>query len=223
MTHALDTQRNSFFYKVANHSELFRVGGSYLEDFKKGVKSFAITSLGQPASQQKTILGLASFFDHQLDLKIGIISDNLFLGPFKTIVQASSATEMELNNGQGKIAVHRFHGHFSFIDLEDLIDQAYVPESDFPQTLKALIAQFDLVFWDVPELHKIHSAREDYDAIISCFEGLSIIVAKGHTRKEDIERVHSFFEGYGIPLKGFLLETPKIAAKKSRWWQGWFA
>jgi hypothetical protein len=31
-----------FFYKVSNHHELFKIGQSFYEDFKNGIKSFAI-------------------------------------------------------------------------------------------------------------------------------------------------------------------------------------
>ena len=73
-------KKNKYFYKVRNHHELFKIGSSFYNDFKMGVKSFAISSTGYPQSQQNSILGLASFFDHKEDVRIGIVSNNLNQG-----------------------------------------------------------------------------------------------------------------------------------------------
>ena len=77
------------FYKVSNHLELFKVGTSFYKDYKEGFKSFAISSTGYHSSQQQTILGLASFFDHtKEDLKILVLSENLLTGTFQEVVSA---------------------------------------------------------------------------------------------------------------------------------------
>ena len=75
---------NRYFYKVSNHHELYKIGASFYADYTDGMKSFAISSTGYPQSQQNSILGLASFFDHKDDLRIAIISDNLKEGSSKT-------------------------------------------------------------------------------------------------------------------------------------------
>jgi len=224
----------TYFYKVKNHHELFRVGQSYLNDYNNGVRSFAISSLGYQASQQRTILGLASFFDHQdslkENLKIGIISDNLFLGPFKTIVQSSSAKGMMLNTSTAskvQILVHSFYGHFDFVDLNELIGFANMPDSTFDELIKEFLGQFDLVFWDVPELHKIQTERSSYYPMIMCFDSLTIIVAQGQTRREEVDRIRTFFGGYGINLKGLILDEPgnpraNNPETKRPWWKRWF-
>src|SRR4051812_7470874 len=75
----IETKKNKptdFFYRVSNPGELAKIGQSYLEDFKTGIKSFAISSTNYKASQQRTVLALASYFDHLYDMKILIISDS---------------------------------------------------------------------------------------------------------------------------------------------------
>ena len=218
-----------YFYKVSNHHELYRVGASFLQDFKKGVKSFAISSVGYQTSQQRTILGLASFFDHQEDLKICIISDNLYLGAFKEIVQASLPRELNLTESKSPVLVYGFYGHFDFIDMNSLVELGCGPNVNFNEFLDELVEKFDVVFWDVPELHRIQSEREQFFPIVMRFESLSIIVAKGHTGREELEEIRSFFMGYGINLKGLLLDTQQAegvshatARKKMPWWKRWF-
>ncbi len=216
------------FYKVSNHHEVYRVGASYLADYVDGIKSFAISSLGYQASQQRMILGLASYFENKKKMKIGIISDNLFLGAFKTVVQSSKVIEVSGGGKTPMILVHRFHEHFDFLDLNELIEQAKSPGVDFYDLLKEVMSLFDLVFWDVPELHKIETSRVQYFPIVKCFESLSIIVAKGYTRREEVTQIRNFFSGYGINLKGLLLDEPrsprtedKISMTKRPWWKIW--
>jgi|GEM_PF-563777 len=205
-----------YFYKVANHHELFRIGTSYFQDFKKGVKSFAISSTGYQASQQRTILGLASFFDHQEELRIAIISDNLFLGSFKDLVQASKTTELHIDASKSPLEVHSFYQHFEFIDLNLIVEQGTDPEVNYDEFLDAFIDSFDVIFWDVPELFKIQNEKEIFFPIVMRYESLSIIVAKKNTGQEELEKVRSFFMGYGINLKGLLLDTIKeVAEEKS--------
>lgn len=112
---------NKYFYKVANHHELFKIGRSFHTDYINGVSSFAIASTGYQTSQQKTILGLASFFDHKEDLRIGIISDNLYDCVFKNIVKTSERFYYEYDDTDVKVEIHNFHDHFEFIDFNKLI------------------------------------------------------------------------------------------------------
>jgi len=218
-----------YFYKVSNHHELYRVGASFLADYKKGVKSFAISSVGYQTSQQRTILGLASFFDHQQELKICILSDNLYLGAFKEIVQASLPREMQLKESKTPMLVYGFYGHFDFIDINALVETGCSAGVNFREFLDELLDQFDVIFWDVPELHRIQSEREQFFPLVMRFESLSIIVAKGQTERGELEEVRSFFMGYGINLKGLLLDTQKTDGssdapqrKKKAWWKRWF-
>ena len=218
-----------FFYKVSNHHELYRVGTSFLHDFNKGIKSFAISSVGYQTSQQRTILGLASFFDHQQKLKICILSDNLYLGAFKEIMQASLPREVQLKESKSPVLVHGFYGHFDFIDINALIDIGRDLGVNFRELLDELLEQFDIIFWDVPELHRIQSEREQFFPLVMRFESLSIIVAKGQTERGKLEEVRSFFMGYGINLKGVLFDTQSagnacnaLEIKKRAWWKRWF-
>ncbi len=223
-----------FFYKVTNHHELFKIGTSFYQDFKKGVKSFAISSTGYQQSQQRSILGLASFFDHEEDFKICIISDNLYHGAFKEIISATTSESIDLPSRPTPLDCKRFYNHFDFIDMNLLTEMTHHPEVDYFAALDELVDEYDLVFWDVPELHRIQPEKESYFPIIMKFDSLSIIVAQCATSTSDIEEVRSFFLGYGINLKGFLLDPQRsekgeppttsepISKEKKSWWKGLF-
>jgi hypothetical protein len=207
---------NRYFYKVSNHHELFKIGRSFYTDYLAGVKSFAITSTGYQTSQQKTILGLASFFDHKEDLKIGIISDNLKQGAFKDIVSISKTVKYDYWGPDKFIEIKSFYNHFEFINLDQLLKLARDNDlGEYDEVFDHVVDLYDIVFWDVPELHKFQVDSEGYFPVIMKFESISIIVAQSLTKKSDIEDIKKFFLGYGINLKGLLLEDKKTEDENS--------
>ena len=207
---------NRYFYKVSNHHELFKIGRSFYSDYMAGVKSFAITSTGYQTSQQKTILGLASFFDHKEDLKIGIISDNLQQGAFKDIVSISKNVAYDYWGKEKVINIKSFYNHFEFIHLDELMKLANDSDlGEYDEVFDQVVDLYDIVFWDVPELHKVQVDSEGYFPVIMKFESISIIVAQSLTKKSDIEDIKKFFLGYGINLKGLLLEEKKSEEEQS--------
>lgn len=226
---------NRYFYKVANHHELFKIGRSFYKDYLSGVKSFAITSTGYQSSQQNSILGLASFFDHKEEgLKIAIISDNLFLGAFKDIVSISQKHYLPIFKDGKDCEVLGFYGHFDFIDLTQLLDYANDCETEaYDEIFDSVVDHYDIVFWDVPELYKIQKNSERYFPVIMKFESLSIIVAQSLSSAKDVEEIKTFFLGYGINLKGLLLDavqaktesmvktenSSKTDSVKKPWWR----
>jgi hypothetical protein len=231
---------NRYFYKVSNHHELFKIGRSFYNDYMAGVKSFAITSTGYQTSQQKTILGLASFFDHKEDLKIGIISDNLNQGAFKDIVSISKTVQYDYFGPDKSIEIKSFYNHFEFLDLLEILKLANDRElGEYDDVFDQIVDLYDIVFWDVPELHNIQIDSEKYFPVIMKFESISIIVAQSLTKRSDVEDIKKFFLGYGINLKGLLLEEKtsleksgekpinnkekaKKVTKKKFWWQRFF-
>jgi hypothetical protein len=219
---------NKYFYKVSNHHELFKIGSSFFEDYKRGVKSFAVGSTGYQASQQNSILGLASFFDHKEDIKIGIVSDNLKEGAFSEIVSISKKSKLELGDTDEPCTYYSFYKHFDFFDLDELIE---ISNSDgalrYEEVFDSLVDEYDIIFWDVPDLSKIKKDSEKYFPVIMKFESLSIIVAQSLSNSKDIKDIKNFFIGYGISLKGLLFDTKlkenmeiaQAELEKKPWWR----
>lgn len=204
-------KRTRFFYKVENHQELFRIGASYLKDYNSGIKSFAIGSTGYHTSQQKTIMGLASFFDHHDDLKIAIVTENLNQGYFSEIVDLELTHDVYLND-EIMFNVTTFHNHFDFILLEDfLLNEKHAEDNEEEQELiDDFLDSYDVIFWDVPEIHKIQSSPQIYFPILERFETLSLIVAQSLTKKEEVDHIVSFFGDYGVTLKGLLMDNKEV-------------
>ena len=207
---------SKYFYRVSNHHELFKIGRSFYSDYLSGVKSFAITSTGYQTSQQKSILGLASFFDHKEDVKIGIVSDNLNQGAFKDIVSISKKVNFDFFGLADNITIYSFFNHFEFINMDDLLDITNQGAMvDYDEVFDQVVDMYDVIFWDVPELHKIQINAERYFPIIMKFESISIIVAQALSKRSDIDEIKRFFLGYGINLKGLLLAEKTGGEKKT--------
>lgn len=200
-------KRSKFFYQVENHQELFKIGASYYKDYESGIRSFAIGSTGYQASQQKTIMGLASFFDHQKDLKIAIVTESLSNNYFSHIVENEESHEVYISDNLS-FNVTTFHNHFDFILLDEfLINLRETEDSDDErEMIENFLESYDVVFWDVPEIYKLQASTQIYIGMLEKFESLTLIVAQSLSKKEEIDHMVSFFSDYGVTLKGLLMD-----------------
>ena len=209
------------FYSVNNHQALFKVGQSFYDDFKSGIKSFAITSDGCQVSQQRSILGIASFLDQKETLKIAVVSDNMTHGAFRELVLASEHETIHADDTE--IDVHSFYGTFDFIDLKKLLYcKNSTSEAEFDQMLNVIYDHYDVIFWDVPKFEIIEEGRNEYFPIMNKFESLSFVAVKGESVNSRIEEITEFYKGYGIKIKGVLIEEGsenKVETKKKSIWK----
>jgi hypothetical protein len=222
------SKNNNLFYKVENHNELFKLGSSYLNDFNNGLKSFAIGSTGYENAQQKTILGLASFFDHYSDYRICIISDNLFKSTFKDIISSAKKGALNFGSDDMEVPIFNFHGHFDFIDLNILLGLGIgVNDREYEKKLEDIVSYYNIVFWDLPDLSKIKNEGKNYYSMIRCFDSLSIVVSASNCNEKDIENIRTFFQSYSINIKGLVFDAGTSEEEESNkvkipWWKRLF-
>ena len=204
------TKRSKFFYEVANHQEFFKMAGSYYSDFQKGIKSFAFSSTGYHSSQQKCILGVASFFDHREDPSILIVSENLTQGAFKPVMDETFECSFPFSSEEeiDTLQVHSFYDHFDLMNLDTFLKLENNNETGLDQyeVVDQVFSSYDLVLWDVPHLNKIQESPEFYYPMIMKFDYLSVIVSHSKSKEKDIKSVIDFYSDYGIQLKGFLVD-----------------
>ncbi len=204
----------AFYYEVHNHHELFHLGKMYFEDMQAGVKCFAIGSLGYKTSQQRAILGLTSYFDLQKNLKVGIVSDNLYCGVFKSIISHCQLVPEFIPGSNLKIDIHQFADHFDFIDMNDILLLSDEEPKCFYSILDKFIATHDLVFFDVPDLGRIKRKFYHYRPLLSYFESLSIVVVKKMSDATYLNEIIDFYEGHGINLKGVVIDSKASAGNE---------
>lgn len=211
-----------YFYRISNHEELFRVGKSFLQEVQKGAKSFAFTSTGYKNSQQKTILGLCCYFDQNANYKIAIISDHLSQGVLSELVNLSTPNTYSIENGEDAIEYKSFHHHFDFIDYSELSKfyDNHLYTKNFEVEVKKILGNYDLIFWDIPEIEKMKNHPHFHYRISHLYESLTVIVSQNTTTGKQIESVKSFFSNYNINLNGVLFDSvcstdkPKSSTRK---------
>jgi hypothetical protein len=208
----------NYFYRITNHEELFRMGKSFLEELKKGVKNFAFTSTGYKNSQQKTILGLCCYFDQNDNYKIAIISDHLSYGVFNDFVESSSVNSYQIGNGQDRARYHSFHHHFDFIDYSEFAKfySNHLYTKTFDLELNKILDKYDIVFWDIPEMDKIKANPHFHYRISPFYESMTVIVSQDHSTGKQIENIKKFFNNYNIDLSGVLFDTTSVEQTKRK-------
>lgn len=213
---------SDYFYQVSNPSELARIGDSFLVDFQNGIKSFAISSTNYKASQQRTCLALASYFDHLFDMNILIISDTLNKGVFTDVMAVKNVEAMKIPLTERTIEINHFYHHFDLVDLNKLfkMSPADKPSFDFEVTVQNLLKRYDVVFWDTPIINTYKNNTNIYNHIVSYFESLTIIVSQEVSSAKDVNDIHKYFTGLGVNVKGVLFDKIELQTKtekKKKW------
>lgn len=198
-----------YFYRISNHEELFRIGRGFLQQVQKGVKSFAFTSIGYKNSQQRTILGLCCYFDQSANYKIAIISDHLAQGVFGEIVDLSTPNSYSIDDGADSVNYKSFHHHFDFIDYSELSKfyDNHLYTKNFEVEINKILGNYDLVFWDIPEMEKIKNHPHFHYRISHLYESMTVIVSQNTTSGKQIESVKRFFSNYNINLNNVLFNS----------------
>ncbi len=188
------------YYQIMDPDNLSAVGLPYLEDFRRGIKNFAFCSTNYKASQQRTIVALASYFEHLFDLKILIVSDSLLKGMFKDFIRAGKNVRINLNHPDLNAEIVQFYHHFDFFDIG--LERSYTKE-----VMQNVLSQYDLIFWDTPMLSQHHETHTILKKIAHNFESVSIVVPPSASRGNGIEELKKHFESFGINIAGVLLKN----------------
>ena len=207
-----------YFYKIANHEELFRIGKGLLEEVTKGVKSFAFTSTGYKNSQQKAILGLCCFFDQNANYKIAIVSDNLSHGVFSDLVESSSLNSYTMGNGEDIVRYKSFHHHFDFIDYSEFTKfyENHLYTKNFDAEMTKVLSNYDIVLWDTPEMEKIKQNSHFHYRVSHFYDSMTIIVSQNNSSGKQVEFIKNFFGNYNINLNGVLFDTSGLKEQSKR-------
>jgi len=181
-----------FNFEVESESEVFDLAKTYQKDINEGMRSIAISSMGYRTSQQKILLGIATYYALVQGKSVLIISDLIDCGVFKDYV--------ELANRRTLKGVEYFElENFNFVSLKNVKYLA-------AKNLKSFTNTFDLSFTDVPDLIEIKKKPESYSEILSLTEVLSVVSFKNKNTLLESEEIFNYFEKFGIDLKGTLIE-----------------
>ena len=196
---------NDFYYKAKNHKDLFKVGNSYFDDVKAGLKSFCFTSINAKTEQEKTIFGISAFFNYHSELNVTIITDSI-----KDSYYLEHITQPERKTR--KVLDEDIHLEFYYVDGITIIEMNELKsvgnslqKYTFSEFLEDIIKVSDLVLWDLPHIKDMDIDKETYFPITMLVENVSIIVQPENTKLNDIEHMLEYYSKYSIDVKGMIL------------------
>ncbi len=198
----------SYFSRFSNHDELFRIGKSFMDDFKLGIKNFAITSSGYKNSQQRTALAIVCYFDYVDQYKIAIVSDQLKHAVFHDLLKDSVLKEHQLSHYGDSVQYHSFQHQVDFIDYNEImkIYDQHLYSKTFDFEIKTILDQYDIVLWDTPEIDKMKLNLQFHYRISHFYESLTMIVSPNASSGKKVDIVKKFFNNFNVRMSRVLLE-----------------
>ncbi len=204
-----DRPLSRFFYEVSNHHELFQLADSYWEDFKKGDRSFAFLSPTPTSAKEKTILGIASYFDRNAFLRMAIVGQSMRRGAYRQLMAKSHSVEVDLGLDYGR----HFHidrlNNVDFLDFSSLCEIAKEAKDNFlyEAALKQLLDSYGLVLWDAPDLSFFKENPVLCFPMMLRVKGLTVVLKESGESIKKLKEIHEFFDRYGVKIKGHILES----------------
>lgn len=194
------------YFGVKNHVDLFEVGKHYTNLSQSGMKSLAFYGNKQK-SVHHTMLGLASFFNYHKGMKATIFVDKFagsdlanFLKP--THIEAEMVSE---SYEEDTYEIYACDG-IMVIELYKMKHLAVKMGTDaFQEFLEKIVADSEVVFWDLPKSETINKEREFYLPILNVVDSLSLVVDTGITKIKEIKEMNIFASKYQVALEGVLL------------------
>lgn len=197
-------QHNGYYYRAKDHVELFKTGSSYLKDFKDGEKNFSFVSTGLDQVREKTVFGIASFFNYHSDCKVAIVTDHFEKSFYQQFVGELEKEEKTIVNEDLPFYIYAGNG-FDLIEYTVLRQvERKIKEADFETFIEKLVDQYDLILWDLPEIESMKANKELYFPMIRVIDNVSLIVSENKTKFVEMQKIIDYFRRYQIRVKGML-------------------
>lgn len=209
LTRKKGRQHNGYYYKAKDHMELFKVGSSFLKDFRNGLKNFSFSSFELQEEREKTVFGISSFFNYHSDIKMVIVTSSIRDSFYGKFVKNLEVEEKEVLDEGLKYKVYKAKG-FDIIEFAELGKvERRMRLYDFEYFLDDFVDCYDLVLWDLPEVSILDTNKELYFPIIRVLDNVSLIVAGNKTKIKEINELIGYFQRYQIKIKGLLFSQGK--------------
>lgn len=209
---------HGYYYRAKDHVELFKVGSSFLKDFRSGLKSFSFSSIGLKEEREKSVLGILSFFNYHEDVNICVITPSLKDSYYSRIATKAKKREAQVFDEDLHYEFYTGDG-FEVIEYNEFKRiERKITAYNFEDFLDFILDSFDIVLWDLPDIEILDSNKEVYFPIVRSLDNVSFIVGKNVSKISEINEMISYFKRYQIPIKGLLFsDSPnKGEAKKER-------
>lgn len=159
-------------------------------NFHDGLKSIAFSSTQYKNSQEKFI-SLVTDFIHKryLNLKVLIVTFDLEHGVLSEFVKASKKNSPYL---------YEYSNYLSVLDWNSIVNGESNPRDH--------IDDYDMIFWDLPDLKTISEGEEELSSSFECMDALYIVALKNS--KFDDEKfkrdIFKFYMDHGLDIRTVL-------------------
>ena len=200
---------NKSYYKVKDHVDLYKTGSSYLEDHKKGVKSFAFSSIGVSEVRQKSIFGVTTFFNYHSGVKVNIFTVNFQESFYRDYLEDLETKRVSFLNGLVNITAFCDEG-VEIIDMDELKNAILkLKDHDAEEILESIVKELDLCLWDLPSTKTMDKCKDFYFPVTRVLGNVSIVVAGNKTKIKEITNICEYFNKYHVAIKGILINPIK--------------
>jgi hypothetical protein len=196
--------RNKFFFEAKNHDEFHEVGSSYYTDFKHGERTFLFANLDSEVSQQKTVLGVASFIQYFESCRVLIVSASLSTGYFGEILKDVPYEYLNIFSNDSCKAKFYFHEGISFLDVSSLESTSF----GFDPVVTKLKKLFECILCDLPDVLQTQASFSFFFPVYKEANSVSLILEKNKSAFSKIEKLMHFFKSYNVKIKGALMSNP---------------
>lgn len=204
----------SYYYRAKDHMELFKVGSSYMRDFKSGLKNFSFSSFGLKEAREKTVFGICSYFNYHSDVDVCIITSEYEESFYKEYVGYIKADEISLTDEKIPFDVTRAKG-FDVVEYAAFKKaERQLKENNLEDLIDDLLMKYDVILWDLPEMGVLDSNKEVYFPIIRTIDNVSFIIGQDRTKNSDIHTLLNYYKRYQVPVKGLLFNPLDKGGKK---------
>lgn len=195
---------HGYYYRAKDHVELFKVGSSFLKDFRSGLKSFSFSSIGLKEEREKSVLGILSFFNYHEDVNICVITPSLKESYYSRIATKAKKREAQVFDEDLHYEFYTGDG-FEVIEYSEFKRiERKITAYNFEDFLDFILDSFDIVLWDLPDIEILDSNKEVYFPIVRSLDNVSFVVGKNVSKISEINEMISYFKRYQIPIKGLL-------------------
>jgi hypothetical protein len=207
---------HGYYYRAKDHVELFKVGSSFLKDFRSGLKSFSFSSIGLKEEREKSVLGILSFFNYHEDVNICVITPSLKESYYSRIATKAKKRQAQVFDEDLHYEFYTGDG-FEVIEYGELRRiERKITAYNFEDFLDFILDSFDIILWDLPDIEVLDSNKEVYFPIIRSLDNVSFIVGQNKSKISEINEMISYFKRYQIPIKGLLFSGHDKKSKKEK-------
>jgi|GEM_PF-4613838 len=196
---------SKYFYQVKNHIDLFNVGQKFMDDYKNGIRHFAIYGEKLQEDREKTIFGLYAFFNYESENKVTIFTNNMD-GAFYYRQIDDFKLEKRFLNDEGLCINVYTSDNLEVIEFGSLLKiMKELKNTTLEEFFETHLENSKLIFWDLPDIETMNKDRELFFPVIRQIENVSILVAENKSKTANLLDTLSYFKKYGVPIKGLLM------------------